>query len=93
LNHARIALAEAEPPAATGKQPTEESTGSAAAAEEHATTNTGGAATAEHANAESKEGTVPEADVQAVAEDEESEGSDASGEVKETDIPPPAQAK
>ena len=91
LKHSTKALAEAEPPAATVKQPTEESTGNAARAEEHAITSTGGAATEEHANTESKEGTVQEADVQSV--DEESEGCDASGEGKETDKPPPAQAQ
>ena len=91
LKHARMALAEAEPPAATGKQPTQESTDSAAAAEDPATKSTDGAATAEPTNTESAEGTVPDADVKAVDEDAASEACDASGVVTETCEPPPVQ--
>jgi hypothetical protein len=93
LKHAKKAIEEAKPAAATVEQPAEESTGNAATVEEQVVTSTGGAGTEEHATTKSKEGTVPEADVQAVVEDEESEGSDASGVVNDTDKPPPAQAQ
>ena len=93
MKHAKKAIEETKPPAATVEQPAEESTGNAATVEEQAATSTGGAGTEEHANTKNKEGTVPEADVQVVVEDEESEGSDALGVVKDTDKPPPAQAQ